>query len=397
MQEERSLNSYFLQDEIASKISEIANTLTKSDCKSFGLYGELGGKSLFYSAYYQYTKDPFWLDCLMKNIELSFNYFNKTSISFSFGNGAAGLFFLYDYLNRTQGNIINYKEAEDAYKETLIKAMMEQLESGNYDFIHKSIGIAYYIFKDKKNKKLLDSYLDTLINIAQKEKNSFWWKDCFDNDNFGYPNIGVAHGMAGIALFLTFICKEYQSKKAFLLLRKTIEFILTQEQEHFLGSYYPTFSLKEKGKSRLGWCYGDLGIAMALYKAGIVTGNNEYCKKASEIFINSCTRKDLQENLVFDAGLCHGTAGISHIYRRIYFETKDRRFLWANKYWLEETIKMSKYPDGNIGYKSLSQEGFTKTDNSFLEGISGIGLSLLANLTTNPKFLAWDECLMMNL
>jgi len=48
------------------------------------------------------------------------------------------------------------------------------------------------------------------------------------------------------------------------------------------GSYFSSFALESTSintKSRLGWCYGDLGIASVLYQAGKVLNEDSWIDK----------------------------------------------------------------------------------------------------------------------
>jgi lantibiotic modifying enzyme len=100
--------------------------------------------------------------------------------------------------------------------------------------------------------------------------------------------------------------------------------------------------------------------------------------------------------MVRDAGICHGTAGIAHIFNRLYRTTKQYRFQEAANYWCLETLKMSKFEDGFAGYKTWHTEeyGGWQPCNNLLEGIAGIGLSLLSFVM--PEDPAWDECLLLS-
>ena len=107
-------------------------------------------------------------------------------------------------------------------------------------------------------------------------------------------------------------------------------------------------------------------------------------------------RRDLQDNFVQDAGLCHGTAGIGHIFYRMWWNTRMPEFKAAADYWFEQTLKMARFPDGLAGFKAWHSEkygGWVK-DYGLLEGVSGIGLALLTYYYEIEP--AWDECLDMH-
>ena len=103
----------------------------------------------------------------------------------------------------------------------------------------------------------------------------------------------------------------------------------------------------------------------------------------------------MQKNNIVDAGLCHGTAGIAHIYKRMYINTNIIEFKDASNYWYSETLKMAKYdiPSGFLAYRPIENGGLKK-EFGFLDGISGIGLSLISAISDIEP--AWDEALLLS-
>jgi hypothetical protein len=93
--------------------------------------------------------------------------------------------------------------------------------------------------------------------------------------------------------------------------------------------------------------------------------------------------------------MCHGTAGIGHIFYRMWWNTQLPQFKEAADYWFGQTLKMGKFTDGLAGYKAWHTEEYGGWVNEYglLIGISGIGLALLSYyFGVEP---AWDECLLL--
>ena len=107
-------------------------------------------------------------------------------------------------------------------------------------------------------------------------------------------------------------------------------------------------------------------------------------------------RKSLEENNVVDAGLCHGTAGIGHVFYRMWWNTKMPEFKKAANYWFEQTLKMAKFEDGLAGFKAWHTPEYGGWVNTYgiLEGIAGIGLALLSYYHEIEP--TWDECLLLS-
>ena len=95
-------------------------------------------------------------------------------------------------------------------------------------------------------------------------------------------------------------------------------------------------------------------------------------------------RKALPEeesDMVLDADICHGTAGIAQFFRRMYFNTGNNQFLSANQFWIDETLKMAKWgKEGAAGFKAWTEEPVEWVNEyTFLKGVAGIGLALYSH------------------
>ena len=143
----------------------------------------------------------------------------------------------------------------------------------------------------------------------------------------------------------------------------------------------------------MAWCYGDLGIGIALLQVRKILEKKEYEKKGLEILLKSTQRRNYNETLVTDAGICHGSAGIALIFRRMYYEIGRKEFKEATQYWINQTLHFSRFEDGLAGYKTYIKDGW-KNDYSLLMGISGVGLVLLSYLENDKQ--DWDEMFLLS-
>jgi len=245
--------------------------------------------------------------------------------------------------------------------------------------------------------------LSLLQTTAEKIVNGVKWKSILnlETKKTGY-NISLAHGMSSIAVILSklYAIKELDQKMIKTLLQGCVNYILEQEiDKDKYGSFFPSIAIESMDAvsiSRLGWCYGDLGISMALWQAGVALQNESWKNKALEVLLFAAEkRRDLQKNYVVDAGLCHGASGIAHIFYRSWWNTRMPEFKKAADYWMNETLKMATFEDGLAGYKTWygKEKGWVNSY-SLLEGIAGIGLALLTYYhEVEPT---WDECLLLS-
>ncbi|MBH2005018.1 MAG: hypothetical protein I8H66_10045 [Sphingobacteriia bacterium] len=288
-------------------------------------------------------------------------------------------------------------------EKSLASYSIKLLELGNYDFLHGSLGIAYYLV-DSKRKSLMSFYKDYFIILDQLiSKSSF---KCtvpyFDFQKKSiHPelsNFGLSHGIPSIIKYCIQCYKknifpEQAKKNAYIL----TNFLLNNINDDHSQCYFPNmaeFNKKKDGMSRLAWCYGDLGIAYILFQVGKTLNDTNIRDQALKILFHSTSRQDFKNTLLNDAGLCHGSAGISHIYNRMWHYTKDNRFLESRNKWLEVTLSDAELNNQIPVYKSYNSIQKSYTPNyGLLEGSAGIGLILLSLLTEDFN---WDYCIMLN-
>lgn len=55
--------------------------------------------------------------------------------------------------------------------------------------------------------------------------------------------------------------------------------------------------------------------------------------------------------MAYDAGLCHGSAGVAMIFHYMYRQTGDERLRAACDFWHEQTLAHARWEDGIAGYK----------------------------------------------
>ncbi len=166
------------------------------------------------------------------------------------------------------------------------------------------------------------------------------------------------------------------------------------------GCAFPHFYTPgtESGGSRLAWCYGDPGMAAALLVAGRGAGEPAWERIALEVGVGAAERAEPAAR-VQDAGLCHGAAGVAHIFHRMYCTTGDERLAEAARSWYEWVLRFRSPGLGFGGFRSWST-GPDETlswqdDPGFLEGAAGTGLGLLAAISTVDP--GWDRVFLESL
>jgi lantibiotic modifying enzyme len=158
------------------------------------------------------------------------------------------------------------------------------------------------------------------------------------------------------------------------------------------GTFFPIFipnSIFEF--SRISWCYGDLGIVIAILQAGIITQNKFWIEESLKIGIQISKRKD--KIGIQDACLCHGTAGNGHIFNRLYQYSEIEEFKNASIFWYAETLKFHELY-GHFKFYTNDIDNQWKKEQGILEGSAGIGLALISAIShIEPK---WDRSLLLS-
>lgn len=217
----------------------------------------------------------------------------------------------------------------------------------------------------------------------------------------GCYNFGLAHGVPGVIAFLGMLAiHDAIQQTATDLLKAAVRWLQANQLSGDGRSQYSTMCTPHhppSQPSRDAWCYGDPGIATALYIAGIATKDRDLTDSAVELLRDVAHRDDDGAG-VHDAPICHGAAGLTLIFSRMYNATGDPVFRDAATRWARQVLDMQSPGTGLGGYQFRGYENGTyvwQDRAGLLEGSAGIGLVLLAAAT--PQQPQWDRFLLTDL
>jgi hypothetical protein len=212
----------------------------------------------------------------------------------------------------------------------------------------------------------------------------------------GYINLGLAHGVPGvIAILARYIAAGVEVPRARRLLDGAVAYLLSVA-EPSEGSRYQAWLPSTGGRGRVAWCYGDLGVAVALLAAAIATGRDDWRASALEL-AHSMAARPFESSQVVDAGLCHGAAGVAHLFNRMAQATGDLELARAADTWFDRTIAMRR-SEPIAGYpRAVPTDGVINWEPAadLLTGATGIALALHAAIS--PIEPAWDQLLLADL
>lgn len=313
------------------------------------------------------------------------------SINGGYCSGLSGILEVFNHLNEQKLSEISTSDADEIFMSYLWRKIKIMMAEEKYDFLYGLIGMIQPFFHFRGGEQYIYEVIDEIYNSAEKNGDiiSFPFRNIFTSEK--ESNLSISHGVVSV---VNFIIKAYNQginkDVCRVLIYGLLSYFLTQKIDRTqYNSCYPNVAIDNRkvSSSRLGWCYGDLSIALMFWEAAKAIDNQSWKNEAINIFDFACTRRDLEKNLVTNAYICHGTSGIALIFNRIYRETKFQRYKDARDYWVSKTLA--------LGEKEGYRTGGDDTAIGILGGLTGVGLMLLACLN-EKKCACWDKLLFIN-
>ena len=276
------------------------------------------------------------------------------------------------------------------------------VEDNNIDFLHGLIGIGFYLLeRNNSSKEYSVSNLSKIVDYLDKSKISdgaiVKWR--YNEKKLSKPfNISLSHGVSSIVVFLCRLIKsgafsENYNVKIKQMLQGAVQYLLSNRVDvDRLGCCFASSSIEcddYPHRSRLAWCYGDLGVATALLEAGNTLHDSSVRDIAIQVLLYSAKRRDIKANYVNDFCVCHGSVGIAQTFRSQGIALGLRDLLDAANYWENDTLSRV-VMDGQGRYTLLyydPENGGYRESCGILDGISGAGLYLLGEQTHLNKLL----------
>lgn len=213
----------------------------------------------------------------------------------------------------------------------------------------------------------------------------------------GQYNLGLAHGVPGPVAVLGAIAKRTGSAAARELAEGGLAWLRAMRDDTgdprgaYIHCVLPDGD--RTARRRTAWCYGDIGVAIACWRAthdlgGDVAEWRAVARAAAERPIELCG--------VLDPNLCHGAAGLAHLFNRCYQASRDPVFRDAAVRWIEQALAMRRPGEGLAGFTRHRPDlGTNETWPTFLDGTAGVVLALLAALGGEEP--GWDRVLLCDL
>lgn len=377
------------------------------------------GAALFFTYLFESVGNEEWADAAVRWLDHAVETLAGNDMIPALHGGFAGIGWVSEHLGprlfetNPAGEDVNAE-----IDEALLRAVALHPWSGSYDLIQGLAGLGVYFlerFPRGASGRGLHEIVLRLEDLSESCDGGTRWltkpedvpipqRGIFPQ---GHYNLGVAHGTPAVIGLLAAACKAQISPKTTPpLLSSAIRGLLNTRFPEGSGCMFPSLITREGAKypSRLAWCYGDAGIATLLLAAARVAQNADWERDALEAAQAAAQRTLENGTQISDPDLCHGAAGLLHIFNRLYQATHEDLFQEAAKVWLKKTLGFREPGSWIGGFWGLPFVGLDSTSlappkkapaRGLLEGASGVGLALLATCTDVAP--DWDRLLMMSL
>ena len=306
-----------------------------------------------------------------------------------------------------------------AVDETLAEALATGPWRRDYDLIAGLTGFGVYLLERLASaeggapaaRRALGLLVDRLDEMSERVASGVTWHTPPEllpewqrvQSPQGYYNLGVAHGVPGVIAVLGRIAALDESPpRAAGLCAEATAWVASHRLPFDPRGRFPSMANQAVAtgaahRSRSAWCYGDPGIAVAMWSAATRTATA--AEPWRELALESA-RRPAELCGVIDGGLCHGAFGLAHLFNRCYQASGDATFRDAARAWIERGLALRRPGEGIAGFLAMSklspdQEPVWVTAPEFLEGAAGIGLALLAALRAEEP--GWDRLLACDL
>ena len=250
---------------------------------------------------------------------------------------------------------------------------------GGFDLVSGLVGLGVYALERRPRAVgCLEAIAQRLDEVAAAGADGVWHTPAADlpahqreRAPAGLHDLGVAHGVAGALAFLAgAIDAGVEVERCRRLLERAVPWLLARRLTD--GMPAQLVAGEAPRASRLGWCYGDPGTAAALLLAANATGHEAW-REAALTIARAAAARPFERSGVVDAMLCHGAAGLGHIFH----------------------LDMRRPGEGVGGFRAFDGERGWHDDAGLLAGAAGAGLALLAATgATEPR---WDRMLLLSL
>jgi lantibiotic modifying enzyme len=413
---------------VAEALSEQAGELleTRDASRRPSLAGGDAGIGLFFAYLALATEDETeadrWADEALRFVDRAADALSASVTPPELYSGFTGVAWTLEHLDGLLFE--NDGDGQEPIDEVLIDYLDSPAASLEYDIIQGLTGFGVYALERGARPtavRCLEKVVRRLGETATRDEEGVRWfssperlpehqREEYTEGNF---NAGVAHGLPGVLPVLAgAVAAGVAEAEARELLEGAVAWLLSHrlDPEEHSGCHLPYAWNPDggsKGPSRTAWCYGDPGAAAALHCAARRVDRADWAAEAVTMALDA-TRRPPDDAGIQDAGLCHGSAGLGHLYHHFYRLDGDERFAESARTWYRWTLEFQQrflgrqeedalagFPAWALDHADPDKGLHWRPDPGFLTGTAGVGLALVAALSDVEP--AWNRVLAMSL
>jgi lantibiotic biosynthesis protein len=336
-----------------------------------------------------------------------------TSRTIGLGEGTVGVAWAVLHLR----DRLSFGDAADSVAE-LDDFLLDQVGAwpASYDLLQGLVGMGIYALEGEANprrQELAERVTRRLLEVATTTSDGVSWFTPVDGlppwqsrqTPAGRYDLGTAHGIPGVINFLTLaLSRGVRVGGLESRIRESMNWLFAR----IGGGGQPMFAsfadaagvASAHSHVYWGWCYGDLGVCAALLGPTRSVGSAQWAELllARALDLARVVPGEVERN---EHGLCHGVAGIAHLFNRLFHATGEATFAESSTRWFRRLCAEYKPDHGIGGFRTEvplgdpgQPTGSMDVSSGLLEGSAGIALALLA--AASPIEPTWDRCLLLS-
>ncbi|HEV2481173.1 MAG TPA: lanthionine synthetase LanC family protein [Puia sp.] len=362
------------------------------------MYGKFGAVLLF-GYLYQYSNRSELYDRFNSALDESFELLEGTEADMTFGRGHAGFAWCLQHLIGSGFLDADIDDLTGDVMDKLHASSDQLMGKGDYDYLLGGLGSVMFGLERAKYG-YTDPWLNTVVEglaglAVPYGQDVFIWEQVL-HDAPARINLGLAHGMPGLLVFLSKCCNlDIEADICGRLAEGNYKFLMKAKQHNSLSCY--AYSMQDgefQGSTPLRWCYGDVGIAASLVTAGSIMRRQDWQEEGISLGLRCVERLPGELSGLADAHLCHGSAGVGHVFNRLYQHTKLQPFREGALFCLQDTLRRAIHHQNYISFMADKGDFGKLNIDGLMEGSIGIALSLLALIDTHEP--GWDSSFLLS-
>ena len=388
---------------VEDTVDAIATDLKNREAAAPSYAGGHAGVALFFAYLAEHRRDEHLAEVAEAHLERALQGATDQALPAALFGGFTGIAWTHLHISRRL-----FEDDGQGVTDELDEALLEHLQrhpwTADYDVVSGLVGLAVYGLHHP-NPAIARRALDHLERLAKpREPGVAWWTapellipPTRKAHPDGYYNLGLAHGTPGVIAVLARMCARPDLRdRAKALLAPAVRWLLAQRNDGTGGTCFSYYAGRSSS-SRIAWCYGDPGVAIALMAAAQALDEPTWEAQAT-VLAEHCKEVDFETTQIVDASLCHGGAGLMHFFARMHHATGDPQLADAARHWLRWTLD---FGSERPGFPSLQPKGLDAAnkdwvdDPGLLMGAAGVGLALLAAIARKEP--SWDAPLLMDI